>query len=217
MRSVEQAPVATTSEQALPKPSRMAHVVLRTYDMPRLRDWYCAVFAMEPTVENEKLAFATFDDEHHRFGFAEIEGGADAEFQRPGSFAHVAYAFASLEDWLAQYRHMKALGIPPVKVVNHGLTVSMYYEDPDGNGVEFFVDRFATPAESHAFMVSDAFRKNLFGYFIDADRLLEQWEAGVPDAEILAYDQAAADGSDYDPVRLAEERARARQESNDRA
>ncbi len=210
---MEQATLSTASERALPKPSRMAHIVLRTYDMPRLRDWYCAVFAMQATVENDKLAFATFDDEHHRFGFAQIEGGP--EFERPGSFAHVAYAFANLADWLAQYCHMKAIGETPIKVVNHGLTVSMYYEDPDGNGVEFFVDRFATPAESHAFMVSDTFRKNLFGYFVDPDRLLAQWEAGVPDAEILSYDQAAADDSDYDPVRLAAERARAHQESHD--
>ncbi|MGE3447552.1 MAG: VOC family protein [Microbacteriaceae bacterium] len=194
---------------AVPTPARMAHIVLRTYDMPRLRDWYCAVFGMEAVAENEKLAFATFDDEHHRFGFAEIEGGPGATFPQPGTFAHAAYAFADLGDLLAQYKHMRALGFTPLKAVNHGVTVSIYYNDPDGNGVEFFTDRFATPAESRAFMTSETFRKNLFGYFIDPEELLAQWEAGVPDDEILAYDQEKADRHEYDPVRMAQERAAA--------
>lgn len=197
------------TEREVPTPARMAHIVLRTYDMPRLRDWYCAVFGMTAVAENEKLAFATFDDEHHRFGFAEIDGGADARFQQPGTFAHAAYAFSSLSDLLAQYRHMKALGFTPIKAVNHGVTVSIYYNDPDGNGVEFFTDRFATPAESQAFMKSETFKKNLFGYFVDPDELLAQYDAGVPDDEILAYDQEKADRHEYDPIRLAQERARA--------
>jgi catechol-2,3-dioxygenase len=35
---------------------------------------------------------------------------------------------------------LKGAGITPFVSVNHGLTTSFYYRDPDGNGVELQID-----------------------------------------------------------------------------
>ena len=35
------------------------------------------------------------------------------------------------------------------------MTGSIYFEDPDGNGIEFYFDRYADPAEGLAVMKDD--------------------------------------------------------------
>jgi catechol-2,3-dioxygenase len=174
------------------RPARFSHVVLQSYDMPRLYAWYQAAFDLDVLARSERAVIATYDDEHHRFAFTQLPGKTPVE--RPRSpLKHVAYAYTGLGDLVTQYRHMKALGHKPVECVNHGPTLSFYYEDPDGNGVEFFVDRFATMDEAKAFIGSAVFQKNLFGYLVDPEEVCRQFDRGVPSAEIMNYDQAKAD------------------------
>jgi len=176
----------------MPRPLRFAHVVLQSYDMPRLLAWYRDAFDLEVLAQSPRAAICTYDEEHHRFAFTQMPGEAPA-VRQPSPLKHVAYAYGSLDDLVAQYRKMKALGHMPVECVNHGPTMSFYYEDPDGNGVEFFVDRFATMAESKAYMASESFQKNLFGYYVDPEEVARRLDAGEPHAQIMAYDQAASD------------------------
>jgi catechol-2,3-dioxygenase len=90
---------------------------------------------------------------------------------------------------------MMALGIVPDKFVNHGPTVSLYYSDPDGNGIEFFVDRFPTMAGAKQFMRSETFRKNMVGYPLDPELLLKGQADGTSETELMAYDQDLADAA----------------------
>jgi catechol 2,3-dioxygenase-like lactoylglutathione lyase family enzyme len=50
------------------RPSKFAHAVLTTPDLPRARAWYLNVFAARIAYENDKVCFLTYDDEHHRIG-----------------------------------------------------------------------------------------------------------------------------------------------------
>ena len=185
----------------MPRPLRFAHAVLQSYDMPRLLAWYRDAFELDVLAEAPgRAAICAYDEEHHRFAFTQMSGQPPAEKQK-SPLKHLAYAYGELDDLVAQYRKMKALGHLPVECVNHGPTLSFYYEDPDANGVEFFVDRFATMEESKAYMASEAFEKNLFGYYVDPEKVAAQFDAGVPHAEIMAYDQQAAD--DYLKERAA--------------
>ena len=177
----------------MPRPARFSHAVLQSFDMQRLWDWYREVFDLEVTAESARAVIATYDDEHHRFAFTQLPGSPVDRSPAPPTLKHLAYAYGSLADLVSQYRRLKDLGMKPKECVNHGPTLSFYYEDPDGNGVEFFVDRFATMEESKAFMRSPAFSKNLFGYLVDPEVVADQFDRGVPDAEIMAYDEAQAD------------------------
>ena len=50
-----------------------------------------------------------------------------------------------------------------------------YYEDPDGNRVEFQVENFDSTEELNAFMRSPTFAENPIGVEFDPDRLLERY------------------------------------------
>src|ERR1041384_4656797 len=54
------------------KPSKFAHVVYSTRRYEEMIDWYQRVFEAKVVYQNPALAFLTYDDEHHRFAFANL-------------------------------------------------------------------------------------------------------------------------------------------------
>ena len=164
--------------------SLFAHFVLRTANKRTLVAWYCKVLAAHTVFENDYISFVTYDDEHHRVAFIEMPGLKKAPDDAWG-LAHVAYSFADLGQLLATYRRLKADGIVPVRTINHGPTVSMYYKDPDDNSVELQVDAFTTKAGGASYFHTDSFARNPIGMLFDADKMLADYEAGVPEAELL--------------------------------
>ncbi|WP_410631647.1 VOC family protein [Amycolatopsis sp. cmx-4-83] len=128
-----------------------AHVVFQTAQPDAMREWYSALLDAHVVYEGHGLTFLTFDEEHHRIALAHIPDLV----RKPANAAvvnHVAYTFDSLESLLARCTELHAKGIEPWKPVQHGVTTSLYYEDPDGNHVELQVDNFATAAEATAYM-----------------------------------------------------------------
>lgn len=170
-------------------PSKLAHVVYMTRRFDEMIDWYKTVFGATVQYQNPALAFLTYDDEHHRFAFANMEvlspNGDGTDASAPLGVNHVGYTFANLGELLENYDRLKQLGITPYWRVHHGLTLSVYYRDPDGNRMEFQVDCCANAQEAHAYMQSDAFAANPVGVEIDPDTLLAQYRNGVPAETLL--------------------------------
>src|SRR6266481_8008204 len=50
------------------RPSKLAHAVLTTPNLPRARGWYLNALAAKVAFENDKVCFMTYDNEHHRIG-----------------------------------------------------------------------------------------------------------------------------------------------------
>jgi catechol 2,3-dioxygenase-like lactoylglutathione lyase family enzyme len=167
-------------------PSKFAHAVLRTNKFKQMVDWYQTVLLADIVFENEMLAFMTYDDEHHRLAIAAFPGITDRAPHSAG-LDHLAYTYASLGDLVATYERLKAAGITPAVPINHGLTLSMYYRDPDGNKVELQIDNFETVEELKGFFRSNDFSKNPIGVSFDPDELARQYHAGVPEAELRKY------------------------------
>ena len=174
-------------------PTKLAHVVYMTRRFDAMIDWYKTVFEAKVQYQNPAFAFLTYDDEHHRFAFANMSifnpNGTDGEAPAKLGVNHVAYTFANLGELLETYDRLKQLDITPYWRIHHGVTVSIYYRDPDGNRMEFQVDCYANAAQAHAFMHSDAFAANPVGVEIDADALLAQYRNGVAMGTLLVQPQ----------------------------
>jgi catechol-2,3-dioxygenase len=144
------------------RPAKFAHFVLRTGQFDEMAKWYETVLAARIVFRDERLCFLSYDDEHHRLALIHIPGLAARDPESAGT-DHVAYSYRDLGELLATYRRLKAHGILPHWPINHGVTTSMYYRDPDNNRVELQIDNFPTAEE-------------LQGYFRSR---------GVPMAELL--------------------------------
>jgi catechol 2,3-dioxygenase-like lactoylglutathione lyase family enzyme len=174
------------------KPSKFAHVVYMTRRFDEMIDWYQKVFEATVAYQNPALAFLTYDDEHHRFAFANLSVLKPAGDQATGrgevGVNHVAYTYANLGDLLDTYARLKDADVTPYWPVHHGMTLSLYYRDPDGNRMEFQVD-CCTAEEANAMMLSDAFAANPIGVEFDPDALLARYRDGTPVATLLAQPQ----------------------------
>ena len=174
------------------RPQRFVHIVYRTRRFDAMLDWYQRVFGARIQHRDPALAFLTYDDEHHRFAFVNLDVLApDAPDGVKGAVGvdHVAYTYASLEALFENYEQLKAAGILPYWCIHHGITVSMYYADPDGNQMEFQVDCFASNDEANAFMAGPGFQVNPIGVEFDPKAWLARLRAGEPAANFLPRHQ----------------------------
>ncbi|MSR14391.1 MAG: biphenyl 2,3-dioxygenase [Gammaproteobacteria bacterium] len=165
-------------------PTKLAHFVIRAKHFKETVDWYRTVFHARTVFANEMIAFLSYDDEHHRMAFINTGHLPSPQGLQTG-VDHIAFTYGSLADLLQNYARLKQLGITPFWCTNHGPTTSMYFRDPDGNGVEHQVDNFSTLQETSDFFYGPTFAANPIGVDYDPDVLLEKLRAGVPVAELL--------------------------------
>jgi catechol 2,3-dioxygenase len=78
------------------------------------------------------------------------------------------------------FDRLRAEGIEPAFCLDHGLTISIYYEDPEGNYVELQSDNFSDWKLSTEYMrTSRAFSENPIGVFFDPARVYESFKSGT--------------------------------------
>lgn len=177
------------------KPVKFAHVVYNTWHFKEMIEWYESVFEAKVVHENPMIAFLTYDDEHHRFAFLNMNAfkpdGTASRVPADAGVNHVAYTYANVGELLETYGRLKEAGVMPYWRVHHGVTLSLYYKDPDGNRMEFQVDCCETAEDANNYMLSDAFRENPIGVEIDPDAMLEQFRSGVPMEQLIIQPQGA--------------------------
>jgi catechol-2,3-dioxygenase len=170
-------------------PQKLAHVVYMTRRFDDMVSWYQKVFEAKVQHQNPAFAFLTYDDEHHRFAFANMAvfhpDGKDTDASSQIGVNHVGYTFSTLVELLDTYDRLKNLGITPYWQVHHGVTLSVYYQDPDGNRMEFQVDCCTNAAEANAFMSSESFAANPVGVEVSFESLLTQYREGVAQETLL--------------------------------
>lgn len=181
-------------------PRSLAHVVLRTPQFKAMVAFYKTFFGGWASYENDKLAFLTYDDEHHRIAIANVPGTSPKDRTTAG-LEHIAFTYDNLDDLLLAYRQRKSIGMMPIWCTNHGVTISIYYQDPDGNQLETQVDVFDTVEEANAFMDSEDFAENPIGVDFDPEELLERLKNGE-DREALTKKRARIGPRDFSTMPL---------------
>lgn len=165
-------------------PRFFAHAVFATPNYEQMIAWYAAVLNARIVSGGPMLSFMTFDQEHHRLAFINRPGLAVRDGRQAG-IDHLAYTLPDLGSLLNTYARLKKNGILPVWPVNHGLTISLYYQDPDGNRVEMQVDNFATAEELQGWFTRPEFAANPIGVGFDPEALIKLYESGAPHSELI--------------------------------
>jgi len=180
---------------------QLHHVTLTTTRLQAMIDWYVLTIGLKPLYQFPGGAWLTNDAANHRFALLAMPGlGDDPEKQAHAGLHHHAYEYATLADLLATYARLKAHGILPAMTLDHGMTLSIYYPDPDGNLLELQVDNFGDWAASSQWMATaPQFAANPIGIQFNPDKLVEALVAGLDHAEIHRRTNAG----EYLPANLA--------------
>ncbi len=162
------------------------HVNLKTTRLQEMIDWYATVAGLSTVFQFPGGAWLTNDTANHRLALlTSSQMSDDAGKLVHTGIHHFAFEHATIDDLLAAYTRLKDQGIVPHMTLDHGMTTSFYYVDPDGNSVELQVDNFGNWAESSEWMrTSPDFAADPIGKFIDADQILAARAAGASLAEI---------------------------------
>ena len=165
---------------------KFAHAVLMTNRRDAMRDWYCAVLDAHVVYEDPMICFITYDEEHHRLAFLSPPPGQPFAERAPHSagLMHTAYTFSDLGGLLARYESLNARGIEPRVPIQHGVTTSLYYRDPDGQFVEMQVDNFASAEDANDYMRGSEFAADPVGPVYDPALMLADFKRGVPAATL---------------------------------
>ena len=164
---------------------RFAHVVLQTNNLEAMRDYYCDVLDGHLVYEGHGLSFVTFDEEHHRVAFLQPPVDLDPKSMKAAGMHHVAYTFDELDDLLERYSDLKVKGIEPHVTIQHGVTTSIYYRDPDGNYIEMQIDNFSTNEDSTNYMNGPEFSADPVGVSFDPAKMLDARNDGTSVDELI--------------------------------
>jgi catechol 2,3-dioxygenase len=159
---------------------KLHHVNFKTTRLEEMIDWYGVLLGTEVLFRYPFGAWISNDDANHRIALTAFP----KKDTRTG-LHHTAFEYAGFEELNASYLRLKDAGIVPEFCLDHGMTFSYYYRDPDGNHVELQVDNFGDWAASSAFMrESPEFHENPIGTFVDPDRVAAAAAAGATFQEI---------------------------------
>lgn len=121
----------------------LGHVVLRVRNRERAEQFYNGVLGLPICAhfENPKLKMAFFTlGNHHDFAVMEVGGEDGGNAENAVGLDHVAFKIGNSLDELREAKSkLEAAGIVP-NPVDHEVTKSLYFKDPDGNGIELYVD-----------------------------------------------------------------------------
>lgn len=115
-----------------------SHAFVNVSNLSNMLAFYCDVLGFKISDRTEDIAFISqLKDEHHQLAFHESQSAPDT----PKRVGHFAFRVESIKDVRNLYARLQShdseLSVFPV---THGNTWSIYFNDPEGNGLEVFCD-----------------------------------------------------------------------------
>jgi catechol 2,3-dioxygenase len=129
------------------RPVSLDHVNIHVRSAERSQRWYTDILGLHtqdaftmPETGRLRAVFLAADPEHAH-DIALFEVGEDAPGPQTGQvgLSHIAWRMASLDDLKEMYQRLKDRGVP-IRVVDHTISIGIYFSDPDGNGLEVYYE-----------------------------------------------------------------------------
>lgn len=122
---------------------RIGHVHLKVADLERALAFYCGVLGFQITQRyGSDAAFVSAGGYHHHIGLNtwESRGGSPPPRGSTGLY-HAAILYPDRQSLADALQRLRQHQIPLDGAADHGVSEALYLQDPDGNGLELYVDR----------------------------------------------------------------------------
>src|SRR5260370_14839217 len=139
---MQKAEASNVKPRRIAPQTRIGHVHLKVSDLDRAIRFYHNVFGFELTQRyGRQAAFLSAGGYHHHIGLNtwESAGGSQPPAGSTGLF-HLAILYPSRAELADALRRLLDAGIPLEGASDHGVSEALYLRDPDGNGVQPYLD-----------------------------------------------------------------------------
>lgn len=186
MSSTDETVYASTPRPRPIRVPKLHHATFMTMEIDPMVAFYEAVCGLQPVFYSEHAAWLTNDEANHRIALLRIPGTKPpTDKPHRAGLHHTAFEYEDFDAWLDNYVRLRESGIEPTYCMDHGMTMSMYYADPDGNGIEIQVDNFSDWGKSTEWMwASREFAEDQLGPQFDPDRLVTARATGAAPDDI---------------------------------
>ncbi|MBS9715940.1 VOC family protein [Pseudohalocynthiibacter aestuariivivens] len=155
--------------------TRIGHVHLKVADLERAIDFYSGVLGFElQTRYGTEAAFLSAGGYHHHIGLNtwHSAGGTPPPPGHTGLF-HTAFLYPNRAELARAVRQVIDAGIKIEGASDHGVSEAVYLSDPDGNGIELYVDRAEKdwPRSTDGSLAMTTARLDLEALLAEADTL----------------------------------------------
>ncbi len=118
----------------------LGHVVIKVRDLKVAERFYNQVLgiSIQSRSEAEQMTFFTLG-QHHDFAVIAIGANAPAPNADAVGTHHIAFKVGDIDALREAKARLEAEGIT-VAPVDHHVTKSLYFSDPDGNALELYAD-----------------------------------------------------------------------------
>jgi catechol 2,3-dioxygenase len=126
--------------------TRLGHVHLRVADLERATAFYRDLLGLSVTLYGPDLGLPMVllaaGDYHHHIAINtwESAGAAPPPAGHTGLY-HVAFLYPGRQELVKAVLRLREHGYAIAQFSDHGGSVAIYLDDPDGNGVELYYDR----------------------------------------------------------------------------
>jgi len=171
------------------RPKYLGHVNIFVRNAERSRQWYADVLGLH--TYDFRAGWAAFmcadREQSHEVALIEVGEEAPLPQRRQVGLNHMAWMMASLDDLKDAYRRLKELGIPIDRIADHGISIGIYFRDPDGNGIEvsYELPRAQWPRQERIF-AEDMVNKGRFPGPWDDDPAARPTSRAVTAGEVVA-------------------------------
>ena len=178
------------------------HLNLKTTRLQEMIEYYSTLVGADVIHRDAVGAWLSNDDANHRIALLAFPNFSDdPEKETHTGLHHSAFEYANIDELNASYLRLKEAGIEPEFCIDHGMTFSYYYADPDGNNIELQIDCFGDWAKSTEWMRnSEEFKANPIGQFVDPDRVAADHAGGLSFDDIHTKAMAGGYAPEQAPV-----------------
>ncbi len=120
----------------------LGHAVLNVRSLDRAEEFYHSVLGLPIATRSDefKMTFFTLGN-HHDLAVREVGEDAPAPNPKGVGLYHLAFCVGdSLDELRTMKERLEERGVKIDRVIDHNVTGSLYLRDPDGNGIELYVD-----------------------------------------------------------------------------
>ncbi|GAC1350592.1 MAG: VOC family protein [Ktedonobacteraceae bacterium] len=124
----------------MPYKTKIGHAHLKVRDLQRSVEFYTRYLGLHETERvGDLYAFLTTGPFHHEIALQQVGPNAPQPLAHGTGLYHVAFEVPDRRSFAEAYQTLIEAGIA-VATVDHFISWAMYFDDPDGNGLEIYSD-----------------------------------------------------------------------------